>query len=329
MRRRDFLGVAGSAALAWPHGAWAQQSQLRRIGVMLTNAESDPEGHTRIGAFREGLERLGWFESHNVQFDIRWGAGSPERARMHAAELVAAACDAILANGTPPVAALRQTKTNIPIVFAVVTDPVGAGFVQSLSHPGGNITGFSTFEPSMGNKWLELLREAALGLQRIGCILDPSFRGFSAVMQEIENSAPKLGVEVSKLLLREKSDDIEAQVSEFSARSNGGLIVFPTAINDIERSRIFAIAQRHRLPAIYPFRHFARDGGLLAYGFNPPDLFRRSAAYIDRILKGANPADLPVQAPTRFELIVNLKTAKTMGLSLAPTLLARADEVIE
>jgi putative ABC transport system substrate-binding protein len=255
--------------------------------------------------------------------------GEPERARIHAAELVAAACDAILANGTPPVTALRQTKTNIPIVFAVVTDPVGAGFVQSLSHPGGNITGFSTFEPSMGNKWLELLREAAPELQRVRCILDPGFKGFSAVLQEIENSAPKLGLEVSKLLLREKSDDIEGQVSKFGAISNAGLIVFPTAINDIERGRIFAIAQRHRLPAIYPFRHFARDGGLLAYGFDPPDLFRRSAAYIDRILKGANPADLPVQAPTRYEFIVNLKTAKTMGLSLAPTLLARADEIIE
>jgi putative tryptophan/tyrosine transport system substrate-binding protein len=327
VRRRQFL--AALAVLGAPALAIAQPSRLRRIGIMLTNAESDRDGHVRVSAFREGMEKLGWFESRNVQFDIRWGAGSPERARIHAAELVAAECDAILANGTPPVAALRQTGTSIPIVFAVVTDPVGAGFVQSLSHPGGNITGFSTFEPAMGGKWMDLLREAAPGLQRIGCILDPGFRGFSAVLQDIENAAPKQGLDVSKLVLREKSDDIAAHVAEFAARSNGGLIVFPTAINDIERRRIFAIAERHHLPAIYPFRHFAVDGGLMAYGFDPPDLFRRSAAYVDRILKGAKPADLPVQAPTRFELVVNVKTARTIGLEIPPTLLARADEVIE
>ena len=327
MRRRQFLGFL--AVLGTPSLAIAQQPQLRRIGVMLTNVESDGDGHVRIKAFREGLEKLGWFESRNIQFDIRWGAGSPERARMHAAELVASGCDAILANGTPPVAALRQITTSVPVVFAVVTDPVGAGFVQSLSHPGGNITGFSTFEPAMGSKWLELLREAAPALQRIGCILDTGFRGFAAVQQEIETSAPKLGLEVTKLVMREKSDDIEAQVAGFGQKANGGLIVFPTAINDIERRRIFAIAERHRLPAIYPFRHFAVNGGLMAYGFDPPDLFRRSAAYIDRVLKGAKPADLPVQAPDRFELIINSKAAKAIGLTLSPALLARADEVIE
>ena len=318
-------GGCGDAAVSGTRAA----TRLRRIGIMLTNAELDRDGRVRLNFFREGLEKLGWFESRNVQFDVRWGAGSPERARTYAAEIVAAECDAILANGTPPVAALRQTKTSIPIVFAGGDDPSGPGSSLAMSHPGGNITGFSTFEPSMGTKWVELLRDASPELQRIGCILDPAFKGFAAVFQDIENSAPKLRLDISRLVLREKSDDIEAQVSEFGSRANGGLIVFPTAINDIERRRIFSIAERHRLPAMNPFRHFAREGGLMAYGFDPPDLFRRSAAYIDRILKGAKPADLPVQAPTKFELIVNLKAAKTIGLSLAPTLLARADEVIE
>jgi putative ABC transport system substrate-binding protein len=328
MRRRDFVGIAGAAALSWPRSAWAQQPRVRRIGVMLTNAETDRDGHARLDAFRQGLQKLGWIESRNIQLDVRWGAGSPERARGYAAELVAAQCDVILANGTPPLAALRETTTSIPVVFAVVTDPVGAGFVQSLSRPGGNITVFSTFEPAIGNKWVELLREAAPGLQRIGCITDPAFKGFSAVLQEVESSAPKLGIEVSKIVLRERSDDIETHLSELGSKPNGGLIVFPTAINDIERRRIFELAGRHRLPAIYPFRHFAVDGGLMAYGFDPPDLFVRSAEYVDRILKGAKPADLPVQAPTQFDLVVNLKTAKAMGLPLAPTLLTRA-EVIE
>jgi putative ABC transport system substrate-binding protein len=279
--------------------------------------------------FAKVWKKLGWFESRNIQFDIRWGAGSPERARMHAAELVASGCDAILANGTPPVAALRQITTSMPTFLPWSPILLGLVLFKAFRTLVANITGFSTFEPAMGSKWLELLREAAPALQRIGCILDPGFRGFAAVQQEIETSAPKLGLEVTRLVMREKSDDIEAQVAAFGQKANGGLIVFPTAINDIERSRLFAITERHRLPAIYPFRHFAVDGGLMAYGFDPPDLFRRSASYIDRVLKGAKPADLPVQGPDRFELIINSKAAKTIGLTLSPALLARADEVIE
>jgi putative ABC transport system substrate-binding protein len=295
----------------------------------MVNAETDSDGHVRVNAFRQGLQKLGWSESRNLQLEIRWGAGSPELARLHAADLVALQPDAILANGTPAVAAVQSATITIPIVFAVVTDPVGAGFVQSLSHPGGNITGFSTFEPAMGSKWVELLKEVSPGMQRIACISDPNFLGFSAVQREIEFAAPNLGLNVSTLVFREKSDDLEASFARFVAQAGGGLIVFPTAINNIERNRIFTLAARHRLPAIYPFRHHAIGGGLIAYGFDTPNLFLRSADYIDRVLKGAPPSDLPVQAPTKFELVINMKTAKALDLAIPPTLLARADEVIE
>ncbi len=327
MKRRDFIRLVGAAVLMRPQQAFAQQPPVRRIGVMLTNAEADVEGRSRLDALRQGLQKLGWTEPRNIHFDVRWGVGSLERARPLAAELVAAKCDVIVANGTPAVVALREANTTIPIVFAVVTDPVGAGFVKSPSRPGGNITGFSTFEPSMGIKWVELLKEVTPGLERVGCITDPAFPGFATVLQEIETSAPKLGLAVSRIVLRERSDDVEGHVAAFAAQPNGALIVFPTAINSVERRRIFGLAERHRLPAIYPFRHYALDGGLMAYGFDPTDLFLRSADYVDRILKGAKPADLPVQAPTQFDLVVNLTTAKALGLSLTPTLLARAETV--
>ena len=330
MRRRQFLQLVGGVVIAGPVTARAQQRErVRRVAVLMVNAESDSDGHVRVNALRQGLEKLGWSEGRNLQLDVRWGAGSPELAQRHADDLVASRPDAILANGTPAVAALQGATKSIPIVFAVVTDPVGAGFVQSLSHPGGNITGFSTFEPAMGNKWVELLREVAPGMRRVACISDPSFRGFSTVQREIEMVAPQFGLGVSILAFREKSDDLEASVARFTAQPGGGLIVFPTAINNVERNRIFTLAARHRLPAIYPFRHHAVGGGLISYGFDTPNLFLRGADYIDRILKGATPSDLPVQAPTKFELIINMKTAKALDLALAPTLLARADEVIE
>jgi putative ABC transport system substrate-binding protein len=329
MQRREFITLLGGAAATWPVVARAQQSRFRRVGVLMVNAGSDPDGQIRVYAFRQNLEELGWSESRNLRIELRWGAGSPERAVTHAVELVASEPDAILANGTPAVAALQGATTKIPIVFVVVTDPVGAGFVQNLARPGGNITGFSTFEPAMGNKWLELLKEIAPQTQRIACILDPSFQGFAGILHEIENVAPTRGLRVSSLALREKSDDLEGSIARFATEPRGGLIVFPTAINNIERNRIIALAARHGLPAIYPFRHQATSGGLIAYGFDTPDLFRQSATYIDRILKGANPSDLPVQAPTKFELVINLKTARALGLIVAPTLLARADEVIE
>ena len=329
MRRRDLIKIIVGSVLAPSCAANAQQSGRKRVAALMVNAESDPSGKMRASAFRQGLEGLGWSESSNLQLEFRWGAGSPERAQHHAAEIVASAPDAILANGTPAVAALQAVTRTIPIVFAVVTDPVGAGFVKSLSRPGGNITGFSTFEPAMGNKWVELLTEIAPETVRIACVLDPGFRGFSAIKLEIDNVAPRLGLHLSTIIFREKSDDLEADVARFAAEPRGALIVFPTAINNIERSRLFGLAARYRLPAIYPFRHHATDGGLIAYGFDTPDLFLRSAAYVDRILKGARPSDLPVQGPTKYELVINLKTARALGLNIIPAMLARADEVIE
>jgi len=332
MNRRDFLwlGLAGGAALSRPLLARAQQAErMRRISVMMVNAESDLEGQTRIGAFRRALEALGWTEGRNVRLDYRWGAGEPDRARSYAAELVNSAPDAILANGTPALAALHRATRTIPVVFVVVTDPVGAGYVQSLARPGGNITGFSTFEPEIGSKWLGLLKEVAPGLRRAAGILDPGFRGFAAVWDAVESLAPSLGVEARMVVFREAADDIEGAIAAFGREPGSGLIVFPTAINNFDRDRIFSSAASQRLPAVYPFRHYAHGGGLMSYGFDTPDLFRRAATYIDRILKGERPANLPVQAPTKFELVVNLKTAKALGLTVPPALLARADEVIE
>ena len=328
MRRRDFInGVVGSAVTLT--SSVRAQERARRVVVLMANAESDADGHVRVNAFRRGMEGLGWSETRNLQLELRWGAGSPEVARRHAADIVASSPDAILANGSPAVVALQNATRTIPVVFAVVTDPVGAGFVQSLSRPGGNITGFSTFEPAMGSKWVELLREVAPGTKRIACISDPKLQGFYGVQRGIEVAAAQFELSVSVVDFREKSDDLEFSVARFAAQAHGGSIVIPTAINNVERNRIFALAAQYRLPTIYPFRHYAVGGGLLAYGFDTPNLFLRSAEYIDRILKGATPSNLPVQAPTKFELVLNLHAAKTLDLAFAPTLLARADEVIE
>ena len=329
MRRREFITLIGGAA-AWPLGAHAQQPErMRRIGVLMVNAESDPDGQVRIGAFRQGLQALGWTEGRNIRIDYRWGAGEPERARSAATDLVSLSPDAILANGAPGLAAAQRATRIVPVVFVVVTDPVGAGYVDSLARPGANITGFSTFEPEIGGKWLELLNEITPGLRQVAGILDPAFGGFAAVWRVIESLAPKMGVEVTRVVLQNPSDDIESALGTFAQAAGGGLIVLPTAINNLQRKRIFALAARYRLPAVYPFRHYVIEGGLMSYGFDTPDLFRRSASYVDRILKGEKPADLPVQAPTKYELLINLKTAKALGLEVPPTLLARADEVIE
>jgi putative tryptophan/tyrosine transport system substrate-binding protein len=329
MRRREFIGLAGTA-VTWPLAARAQQTErMRYVGVVMVNSESDPEGRVRVGAFRDNLQRLGWIEGRNIRMEYRWGAGDPDRAGAHAVELVGSAADAILCNGTPATAALQRATRNIPVVFVVVTDPVGAGLVQSQARPGGNITGFSTFEPEIGGKWLGLLKEVAPGLRRVAGILDPAFKSFAGVWHEVERLAPGAGVQVTSVVLRTASDDLDAPIAAFAQPPGGGLIVLPTAINNISRKRIFSLAARHRLPAVYPFRHYAADGGLMSYGFDTPDLFRRAASYIDRILKGKKPADLPVQAPTKYELVFNLKTAKALGVTVSPTLLARADEVIE
>jgi len=329
-KRRDFITLLGGAAVALPIAARAQQTgRMRRIGVLIGPAESDPEGQTRAEALRQDLQRLGWTEGRNIRIDYRWGTGEPDRAQASAAELVALAPDVIVAHGTPAATAVQRATRSIPIVFLVVVDPVGAGLVEGLAQPGSNITGFSTFEPEIGGKWLELLKEIGPGLKRVAGILDPAFRGFAVVWRSIESFAPTFGLSVTSVVHRASSDNIESAVAAFAQEEDGGLIVLPTPINFFSRERIFSLAARHHLPAVYPFQSFATDGGLMSYGFDSRDLFRRGASYVNRILKGEKPADLPVQAPTKYELIINLKTARALGLEVPAKLLALADEVIE
>lgn len=329
LERRKFIGGLASIA-ALPARLSAQQAtQARRIGLLMVQAEEDAEGQARIDAFRSQMATLGWVDGRNLHIDYRWGGGIPARAQAAAAELLELKPDLVLANGTPPTAALRKATNTIPVVFVVVTDPVGAGFVESLARPGANITGFSTFEPEIGGKWLELLREVSPDLRRVAGILDPSFAGFSAVWKAVEETAARSAVSTTILPLRSPGDDFETALASFAQEPGGALIVLPTAINSMARNRLFAAAARLQLPAVYPFRHYAFNGGLIAYGFDPLDLYRRSAIYVDRILKGEKPAELPVQAPVKFELVINLKTAKNLGITIPPALLVRADEVIE
>jgi putative ABC transport system substrate-binding protein len=331
MKRREFMTLIGGMAAAWPLAARARQSeQMRHIGVLVAYDEGDPEAQVRTSAFRKNLEELGWTEGRNVHIDYRWGAGDPNRARALASELIFLAPDVILSHGTPALTALHRETRTIPVVFVSVIDPVGAGYVQSLARPGANITGFSTFEPEIGGKWLELLKEIAPSLRRVAGVSDPAFRGFAGVWRAIETMAPRFGLdEVTGVSFHASTDDLEAAVAAFARSSAGGLIVLPTALNALQRQRIFSVAARNRLPAMYAFRFYATEGGLISYGIDTVDLFRRSASYVDRILKGEAPADLPVQAPTKYELVVNLATAKALGLSVPPSLLGRADEVIE
>jgi ABC-type uncharacterized transport system substrate-binding protein len=329
-KRRDFITLLGGAAASWPLAARAQQpDRMRRVGVLAAYPENDPEAQARVVAFRQALQGLGWTEGRNIAMEYRWGAGDAGRARTFVAELVSLKPDVILAHGTPALTALYEATRTIPIVFVSVIDPVGAGTVQSLARPGANITGFSTFEPEIGGKWLELLKEIAPGLKRVAGVSDPAFRGFAGVWRAIEAVAPRFGVQVTSVSFHAPTDDLESAVAAFAREEGGGLIVVPTALNAVHRHRIFSVAAQNRLPAIYAFRFYATDGGLMSYGIDTVDLFRRGASYIDRILKGENPGELPVQAPTRYELAINLKTAKALGLDMPPMLLARADEVIE
>jgi putative tryptophan/tyrosine transport system substrate-binding protein len=329
MRRREFITLIGGALAAKPSVMQAQQSALKRIGVVVNNEEHDSDGQARVTAFREGLGELGWIEGHNCHLDYRWGAGDPDRARDDVAELISLSPDIILANGTIALSALQKITQTMPIVFVVVTDPVGAGFVQSLARPGGNITGFSTFEPEIGGKWLEILHEASPETRRVAVLFEPGFQGFAALLQAVERLAPSMGITTSSVAFRDPSSDIETAIAAFAKDGMGGLIVLPSGTNTIARKMLFELALRYHLPAVYPFRLFAIDGGLMAYGFDPRDLFRRGASYVDRVLKGEKPADLPVQAPTKYELVINLKTAKATGVAIPGTMLARADDVIE
>jgi putative ABC transport system substrate-binding protein len=325
MLRRQFLGVLGGAAVAWPLVAHAQQ--MRRIGVLLAFPESDLERQPRVAAFQKGLQELGWTDGRNVRIDYRWAVGDADRVR-YAAELVALAPDVIMATTGATVGALQQASHTVPIVFVTVIDPVGGGWVASLARPGGNATGFAAFEFSMGGKWLELLKEIAPRVTRVAVIRDPSVPAGSGLFAAIQTVAPSFGVELISVGVRDASE-IERGIAAFAREANGGLIVPVPSSVTLHRELLITLAARHRLPAIYSARFFVTSGGLISYAPDPIDPYRRAASYVDRILKGEKPADLPVQAPTKYELIINLKTAKALGLEIPPTVLARADEVIE
>ena len=330
MRRREFITLFGVAALAVPRAARAQQAdRVRRVGVLMSRAAGDPEEQARFAGFLQGLQKLGWTDGRNVRIDYRWAAADADRSRTYAAELVALAPDVILASGSTSVAALLQTTRTVPIVFVNVIDPVGAGYVARLARPGGNATGFTAFEYSLSGKWLELLKEIAPNLTRIAILRDPALAAGIGQFAAIQAMAPSsLGVELSPIDVRD-GGEIERDVATLARESNGGLIVTGSSSAAVHRELTVMLAARHRLPAVYPFRYFVTSGGLISYGPDPIDVFRRAAGYVDRILKGEKAADLPVQAPTTYELAINLKTAKALGLTLPPSLLARADEVIE
>jgi putative ABC transport system substrate-binding protein len=328
LKRREFIALFGGAA-AWPLGTRAQQPErMRRLGVLLNITADDSESKARFGAFLETLQQLGWTEGRNLRIEYRWGAGDAERIRRYAAELVALSPAAILAYGASTVGPLLQATRTVPIVFTQAVDPVGAGFVDSLARPGRNATGFMLFEYGISGKWLEVLKQIALGVRRAAVLRDPSLTSGPAQLAAIQAVAPSLGVEVSPIDVRDASE-IERAVGAFVRGSNDGLIVVANPLTTIHRDLIIALAARHKLPAIYPFRHFVASGGLISYGPDIIDQYRRAAGYIDRILRGEKPADLPVQAPTKFELVINLKTAKALGLVVPDKLLALADEVIE
>jgi ABC-type uncharacterized transport system substrate-binding protein len=328
LQRRGFITLLGGAA-AWPLAARAQQwERVRRIGVLMNLAADDQESATRVTAFVQGLQLLGWIEGQNVRIDTRWAAGDAGRFRRYAAELVALAPNVILASTSPSVAALQQASRTLPIVFANVTDPVGQGFVESLAHPGGNTTGFSVYEYGIGPKWLELLEEITTGVNRVAVLRDPTLTATSGLLGAIQGVAPSFGVEVTPVGVLD-ADEIERGITSFARKSNGGLIVLPTPLTGVHRELIITLAARHRLPAVYALRFYVASGGLVSYGPDVIDEYRRAAGYVDRILKGEKPSDLPVQAPTKYELMINLKTARSLGLEIPATLLARADEVIE
>jgi putative tryptophan/tyrosine transport system substrate-binding protein len=329
MRRRDFITAVAASTLAWPLAAGAQQREkMRRVGVLMTLAADDPEGLARVTAFAQRLQELGWRDGRDVRIDYRWAAADAASSHRQAQELLTLAPDVIIAVATPNVVALQQATRTVPIVFVGVTDPVGAGLVESLAHPGGNTTGFSIFEYSISGKWLELLREIAPRVKRVAVIRDPLLTSGTAQLGAIQSVAHSLGAELIPVGAR-SADEIERGLSTFAREPNGGVIVTASPLAAVHRNLIITLAARHRLPAVYPFPYFATSGGLISYGPDQVDQFRRAASYVDRILNGEKPADLPVQQPTKYELVINLKTAKSLGLDVAQSLLARADEVIE
>ena len=328
MRRRKFITLIGGAAM-WPLATRAQQSErVRRIGVLLQAVKSDPESQIRIKAFVKGLEQFGWTEGRNLQLDYRWAGGNSDDIRKHAADLVALAPDVLVAAGSATVGALQQSTRTVPIVFATVGDPVGAGFVESLARPGGNITGFAIFEYAIGAKWLELLREISPRTTRVAVLRDPSVATGPGQFGAIQTAAPSLRMEISPVNMRDASE-LGRALTAFAQSPNGGLIVSGTPLAQLHRNLIITLAARHKLPAVYFERFFVVDGGLISYGADFVDQYRRAGGYVHRILNGEKPADLPVQAPTKYERVINLKTAKALDLTVPPSLLARADAIVE
>jgi putative tryptophan/tyrosine transport system substrate-binding protein len=331
MRRREFITVLGGATVAWPLATRAQQPEkMRRIGVLLSFAADDPEALARVATFLQALQQLGWTDGRNVRIEYRMTAGDADRSRTYAAELVALAPEVILASGSSTVGPLLQANRTVPIVFVALVDPVGAGFVASLARPGRNVTGFTTIEYGMSGKWLELLKQIAPRITRVAVMRDPSLTSGPAMLAAIQAVAPSFGVELSPVDVRD-AGEIDRAVTAFARGSNDGLIVVANPTAYVHRQLIITLAAKFRLPAVYSSRFFVTGGGLMSYGPDSFDIdqYRHAAIYIDRILKGEKPADLPVQAPTKYELVINLKTAKALGLDVPPTLLPRADEVIE
>jgi putative ABC transport system substrate-binding protein len=329
MRRREFITLGGGAAIAWPLTARAQQGKrMRRVGVLMPYAANDPQAQTRNAAFLQALQQLGWTVGNNVQIDYRWSAGNEDDTRKYAAELVGLAPDVILVSGSAAIEPLRRATRTVPIVFVLVPDPVGAGFVESLARPGGNITGFAQFDYSIAAKWLELLKEIAPNITRAAVVRDPSITAGIGQWAVIQSMASSLAIEVSPVNIGD-ANEIERTLTVFARSPNGGLILTGSALAVVRRDLIIALAARHRLPAVYYDRYFVVAGGLISYGSDNVEQFRLAAAYVDRILKGEKPADLPVQTATKYNLVINLKTAKALGLELPGRVLARADEVIE
>jgi putative tryptophan/tyrosine transport system substrate-binding protein len=330
MRRREFITLIGGAAVAWPLAVRSQPSEkTRRVGVLYAFTETGPEGQAWDAAFRKRIDELGWIDGSTVRIDNRWGAGSVDRMQLFAKELVRLKPDVLVAVTTPATAALQAETHTIPIVFAVVSDPVGSGFVASLAKPGGNITGFINIEASLSGKWLELLRQMAPSVSRVGFLFNPQTASYARYyLDTFRSAAATLKVEPIDVPVHSAAE-IEATMTKLGRESDAGMIVMPDTFTVINRDTICSLAERYRMPAIYPFRIFAAAGGLLSYGIDLADLLRGAATYVDRILRGAKPEELPVQLPTKFEMIINLKAAKTIGLTMPPSLVIAADEVIE
>ena len=326
MRRRELITLLGGAAAVWSLGARAQDQRIRRIGILTPLDEA--ENKIRIDPFLHELPRLGWSEGRNVRIDMRAAGGNAEALRKYAREMLALAPDVLVAFGTPATDVLLQATPTAPIVFTIVVDPLGSGFVNNLARPGGNVTGFMTFEYSLSGKWLDLLKQIAPDVKRVAVIRDPSIASGTGQFAVIQGVAPALGLEVTVINIRDRAE-MERAVSAFAGLPNGGLVVTAGPLSTLHRDLIITLAGRHKLPSVYPFRFFAKTGGLISYGPNFDDQVRNTASYVDRILKGEKPGDLPVQTPTKYELVINLKTAKAMGMTVPQPLLERADEVIE